>query len=152
MATVLYRKSSGEVYKISLINQPFAAVDQTYWGILTDPPMPDGTDAREKLADGTIGPLRQGGFSKIWDGSEVRNATGAEIAGFETAEAEDNKNADASGALELFKTHPQFRKAFTAFAKVMLAEINGLRAQHGLGARTLKQLQNAMVAAIDKED
>lgn len=152
MATVLYRRSSGEVIKISLINQPFAAVDQTYYGVLTDPPMPDGTDAREKLGDGTLGPLRQVGFSKIWDGSEVRNSTAGEIAGFAGPEIDDINTADAAGALEVLSTHPHFRRAFTAFAKVVMSELNILRAQHGLNPRTLAQLKTAMANAVDKDD
>lgn len=145
--TVLYRINGGEVYKISTNGQTFADRNTAYWGMLTDPSLPDGTNVRDET-----GALRVLGFAKIWDGTDVRNATQAEIDGFVTSEADDDKLQDRDAARDLFQTHPRFRKLLIAFADIIRDEINILRSQHGLPDRTLTQLKNAINNRMSEND
>lgn len=150
--TVLYRLSSNEVVKISQKGQSFSDRNVSYWGVLTDPPLPDGVEVREPLPDGTYGPLKQLGYAKINDAGTVRNATQPEIDGFAAIETDDENQQDADRAIQLFQTHPQFRKLMIAFADIVKGEINTLRAQHSLGDRTLAQLKTAIINRISKDD
>jgi len=120
--TVLYRISGGEVIKVSTNGQAFADRNTTYWGVLTDPTFTDGTEIR----DGNNN-LRVLGFAKIWDSSTVRNATAGEITTFGTSETDDDKLQDRDAAIDLFNTHPRFRKMMTAYADIDKDEINALR-------------------------
>ena len=118
--TVLYRKSSNEVVKISAKGQTFSDRNTTYWGVLTDPTFTDGTECVD--ADFN---LRVLGYSKIQvGGTTVRNATQLEIdtfAGFETA---DENLQDKTGAQDLFKIHPRFRKVFKAMLEEFVSEFD----------------------------
>ena len=91
MTTALYRLSSNEVIKISVKNQQFAERDTAFWGVLTDPTTPDGTNVRNESTD-PPGPLRELGFAKIAEPglNNVRNATQLEIDTFEPAEIDDD--------------------------------------------------------------
>ena len=117
--TVLYRKSSGEVLKISPKGQVFDFIDDTYFAYLTDPSFPDGTANRQKLGDGIISPPRELGWQKIAipSASEVRNATQLEIDGFEAYKVNDDNEQDATGAGDLLDNHKRFRKVFKALLK-----------------------------------
>ncbi len=150
VTTVLYRIYGGEVIKISEKGQLFADRNVAYWGVLTDPPLPDGTDTRNPTDPNVE--LRVLGFAKIWDGSNVRNATQAEIDTFPIAEDADGKLQDKDSAIDLFQNHPRFRKMMVAFADIIKDEINILRAEHGLSARTLTQLKNAIQNRISEND
>jgi len=169
--TVLYRKSSGEVVKISAKGQTFADRNQTYWGVLTDPAFTDGQVCRDENGD-----LRVLGFAKINDTGTVRNATQPEIDGFAAIEDEDENNQDADAAIDLFESHPRFRKMMVAFADILKDEFNLLRqwqmsfkaevaaasnlndlktsvaALPGLPDRTLAQLKTAITNRISKDD
>lgn len=145
--TVLYRINGGEVGKISVKGQLFADRNTTYWGVLIDPSFLDGTDVRDSSEN-----LRVLGFAKIWDGTNVRNATQAEIDSFIVAEDNDDKLQDKDGAIELFQTHPRFRKMMIAFADVLKDEINILRATQSLPDRTLVQLKTAIQDRISEND
>ncbi len=154
--TALFRIQGGEVLKVSLKGQPFDDRDQTYWGVLTDPPRPDGDQVRD-LSGEDPGPLRVLGFAKVNDAGTVRNATQPEIDAFVVAEDEDEKDLDAADATSLLNTHLQFRKAFKALALVMLDEINILRDRHTSGPsplepRTRVQLLAAVSNKVDRED
>ncbi len=149
--TVLYRINGGEVIKISVKEQLFTDRNVTYWAVLTDPSLPDGTDIRNP-ADPINGELRELGFAKMWDGSNVRNAIQGEIDNFPVAEDTDNKLQDKDSAIDLFQNHPRFRKMMVAFADIIKDEINILRAEHGLSARTLTQLKNAIQNRISEND
>lgn len=152
MATALFRKTSGEVVKISLRNQAFADADPTFWGVLTDPAFPDGTDVRDMDTD-PAGPLRVLGFSKrAVPGPIVRNATAPEIALFAPAQADDENQMDADRAGSLFETDPQTRKLFTALMDVARIEVNTLRAEHALAPRTLDDWRTAIRNRISKND
>jgi hypothetical protein len=131
--TVLYRISSNEVGKISLKGQPFSDRNQTYWGVLTDPPLPDGSAVREELPDGSYGPLRQLGYAKINDSGTVRNATQPEIdtfAGFETDDENKQDAEHADGFIDASNptyTHPILRKLLVAQSDIIKDEINIVR-------------------------
>jgi hypothetical protein len=148
MTTVLYRTNGGEVVKISPTDQTFAERDSAYWSVAADPAFPDGIELRE---DGS-GPLRELGFAKIMDGGSCRNATQPEIDGFPAAEAADEALQDRDGARDLFENHPRFRKMMIAFADIVKDEINILRAEHALPARTLNQLKTAMLNRMSEND
>lgn len=122
--TVLYRISSNEVVKISKKGQLFSDRDATYWGVLTDPPFPDGTNLRPEVPDGRLGDLRVLGLAKIWDGTDVRNAAQAEIDSFAPPELDDENIQDSVGARDFLQTHPRFRKIFKALLKRIIAENN----------------------------
>ena len=147
--TVQYRINGGEVIKISLAGQPFTGLPGTevYWGVLTDPPLPDGTVIRDGDEE-----LRVLGFAKINDGGTVRNATQPEIDGWAAQETTDDNLQDRDGAIDLFQTHPRFRKMMIAFADIIKDEINILRATQSLPDRTLAQLKNAIQNRMSEND
>ena len=174
----LYRLSSGEVIKITDRGQTFADRDTNFWGILTDPDLPDGSDVRELLADGTWGPLRVLGYAKIAESgiNTARNAIQAEIDTFAPAQNDDENQMDAAGAVDLFEQHPRFRKLMIAYSDILKDEFNDLRqwitafkvevaAANNLGDlrariatlpdlpdRTLVQLKTAIHNRINKDD
>jgi len=152
MATVLYRVNGGEVIKISPMNQTFDQRDTNYWSVATDPAFPDGTELREDLGNDQLGPLRTLGYAKIMDGGSCRNATQGEIDGFAALETADENLMDREGARDLFQTHPRFRKLMIALSDIIKDEINILRAEHGLPARTLVQLKTAMLNRMSEDD
>lgn len=153
MATALFRKSSGEVVKISLSDQAFLDADPTFWGVLTDPAFPDGTDVRDMDPD-PAGPLRVLGFSKraVPGPPTVRNATAPEIATFAAAQTDDENQMDADRAKQLFEMDPQTRKLFIALMDATRTEVNTLRAEHALPDRTLDQWKTAIRNRISKDD
>lgn len=169
--TVLYRKSSGEVRKISLKGQPFDDADPAFWGVLTDPNFPDGTEDRDP--DGNFRVL---GYAKIWDDPDVRNATQDEINTFAAFQADDENQQAAGRAAEFLSLHPQWRKLLIAFADILVSEFNILRQWEmefknevaaatslanlqsrvatlpDLPDRTLAQLKTAILNRISKDD
>lgn len=124
MTTALYRINGGEVIKISGTDQTWPDRNTTYWGVLTDPSLPDGDQTRD-----IDGPLRELGFAKFADvgGNTVRNAIQAEIDAFAPAQSDDEDLQDAAGASALFLTHPRNRKLMTAFADIIKDEMNIVR-------------------------
>ncbi len=147
--TVLYRKSSNEVVKISNKGQPFADRNKTYWGVLTDPIFVDGTDCRDENWK-----LRVLGYAKIAEpeNNRVRNATQEEIDSFADYQTNDEKAQDRDAAKDFLSIHPRFRKLMIAFADVMRNEINALRSERGLAERTLSQVKNAILNRISEND
>jgi len=152
--TALYRLSSGEVLKISSAGQLFSDRNQSFFGVLTDPGMPDGMSVRDNLPDGTFGPLRVLGFSKIviLESNLFQNATQSEIDTFSSLNVDDDNAQDADRARDLFNVHPQFRKMLVAMADIIRDEINILRTLHGLPDRTLVQFRTAMINRVQKDD
>lgn len=173
MATALYRISSGEVVKISLMDQTWPDRNTTYWGVLTNPSLPDGTEVRDPNGD-----LRVLGYAKYADvgGNTVRNAIQAEIDTYAAAQTDDENQQDADGAESLFITHPRNRKLMTAYSDIIKDELNLCRgwimsfkaevaAAANLGDlqtrvaglpdlpdRTLAQLKTAIQNRISKDD
>jgi len=146
--TVLYRISSNEVIKISTRGQLFDDRDTTFWGVLTDPSLPDGNQVRDNTGE-LPGPLRVLGLAKfaVVGTNTVRNATQTEIDGFAAPETDDDNQQDASRAADLGDIHPQFRKMFKSVSKaavrennIMANRYNELRAQM-LAATSLGDLQ-----------
>ena len=147
--TALYRISSGEVVKISQKGQTFADRNAAYWGVVTNPVLPDGAQVRQPGVDGGLGPLRQLGYAKHYPGigQDIRNATQAEIDAYAAKELDDEKRQDADRVGQLFESHPQWRKVFKALVKRIVgvtndekAQINALRAAL-LAATSLADLQ-----------
>jgi hypothetical protein len=146
--TVLYRISSMEVTDISSTNNTFGGYVQSgEFAVLIDPPLSDGTECRQNNAD-----YRVFGYAKINDSGTVRNATQAEIDTFAPAQIDDRNQRDAGRSLNHLKTDPNLRRIITAFAAIMVSEINILRSEHGLPDRTLSQLKTAIENRISKDD
>ena len=152
--TALYRIRSGEVVKISLKGQPFSDRNPTYWGVITDPILPDGSAVRETLSDGTLGPLRMLGYAKHYPGTgtTISNATQAQIDGYGAAETLDENAQDADRVEGLFTLHPQWRKAFKALLKRIIQVTNAQATQHNAvraqiaSATNLANLQSRIAA------
>jgi hypothetical protein len=156
--TALYRKSSGEVVKISLQGQLFADRNTTYWGVITDPVLPDGHAVRATNPDGTMGPLRVFGYAKHYPltGTTISNATQGQIDTYAAKEADDEQQQDADQVVILFETHPRWRKAFKALVKRIVGvtndektQINAIR-QALLDATSLADLKNLITAKLNK--
>jgi hypothetical protein len=147
--TVLYRISSNEVVDISVIHKTDFSVDLSYYGVLVDPPLTDGAQWLSPAPDYQNGVL---GYAKINDNGVIRNATQAEIDTFQPAELDDRNQNEADQAIDYFQNHKQFRRIMTAFAAILVDEINILRSQHGLPVRTLQQLKTAIENRISKDD
>lgn len=120
MSTVLYRLIGFEVLNISLQDRPFTEADTDYYGVLTDPSMPDGTD--EVDPDGN---LRVLGYAKFADvgTNTVRNATQIEIDAFAAGEQETEQAMDIARAMNLAEIDPIFRKIFKAFLARIIDEV-----------------------------
>lgn len=130
----LYRKNGGKVEGVSSDNTAYAVIDTTFYATVTDPSAPNGSDL---------------GTPKIWDGSAIRNATGPEIATFATALATDTNLSFRALAKQRLQQDLILRKVLQALVAALLTEINTLRAQHSLAARTQTQAINAILANID---
>jgi len=138
MATALYRKNGGEGIKWSAINQPFSEADSNFFGVLTDPLTPDGTDTREPLplvpGQARYGPRRQLGWAKIaipatntW-----RNATQAEIDLFDDAEGQDEQALDAVDARRGFERHPMLARVMWSLIRMLVNNSNQQNARINL--------------------
>jgi hypothetical protein len=137
MAYYLYRINGSGIQGMSVNVDGFGSFDDTYFDVVSDPPTPDGPG---------LDPL------KIWDGSNVRNATVPEIANFTVAEAEDNNLIQRQSAKDYLNIHPTTRKALRSALEIALNEINILRAIHSLPDRTLTQFLNTVDNKIDSGD
>lgn len=122
--TVRYRKSTSEVIKINPAGQVFD-VDE-YWGMLTDPALPDGNQCIDENGD-----LRVLGVAKfaVVGTNTVRNATAGEITTFIDGEEDDLAAQAATEALRLCETDARFRKVVKAIIKRVIAENNLQAAQ-----------------------
>jgi hypothetical protein len=130
MATALGRINGGEIIKYSEINQPFADADSTFYFVMTDPLVPDGTLLRELLpvspGSARYGPPRQLGYAKIGilATNTIRNATQAEIDLFDDAEGLDEQAQDAAQAREQMVRHPLLARSMAALIRRLVATIN----------------------------
>lgn len=124
--TALFRIRGGEVLKISTKGQPFADRNQTYFGVLADPTLPDGASVRERREDGTLGPMRVVGYAQIADsvGNACRLATQAEVDAWPAAEQADDNLLDGERVAQYFTAHPIWRKAFKALLTRILQVTN----------------------------
>ncbi len=150
MATAQYRVSSNEVIKISIPNQIF--IEDTFWGVLTDPILTDGNQVRD-VSGPDVGPLRVLGFAKIAvpGTNTIRNATQVEIDSFQAFEDADDNIKDRDRAGELGTLHPRWRKLVKAILKaavrennIMANRYNELRAEM-LAASSLNNLQTRIL-------
>ena len=147
MTTALYRITSKEVYNISPTDDMFFEESTKYNIVATNVTLPDGA---ETISPG--GYFRVLGYAKILDGTIVRNATQEEINTFLPARTSDKNAKQAEQAKEYFQNDPKFRRVITAFAVILVDEINILRNEHGLPERTLEQLKTAIINRISADD
>ena len=147
MTTALYRISSNEVLKISEADDLFTEFKSSFKEVAENITCPDGTDVISPS-----GERRILGYVKILDGTVVRNATQEEINTFAASETDDDNIRQASEATSYFQQDPKLRRILTAFADIIVSEINILRSEHGLANRTLSQLKTAIINRIDKDD
>lgn len=121
MPTVLYRKNGGEVLKYSPRNQSFAEVDTEFFGVLTDPTTPDGTDIRERVGK-QFGKYRQLGFAKraLPDENRIQNATQEEIDEWDNKEGEDDQAQDAKQAKVQLDNHPLLGRLIRALSRRLI--------------------------------
>jgi hypothetical protein len=128
-----YRKRGGQVLAAS--TDPNNFTDDVYFGVLTNPPTPNGTDLS---------------VPKIWDGTQVRNATAPEIATFASAAAIDQNLIERDQAVAWFTANPVQRKILRGMMAVMVDEINILRQNPTavLSARTQTQGETAVLNKI----
>ena len=145
--TVLYRISSGEVVSISATDKTFPTANLTYFGKLTNPPLTDGTDWLDPSYNRCVL-----GYAKINDGGTIRNATQVEIDTFDPLKLDDRNKQEVDNAKAYFQNDPEMRRILTAFADVLVSEINILRSEHGLADRTLSQVKTAIINRISKDD
>ena len=117
--TVLYRLSSNEVEEITEIAP--ANVDTTYIGILTDPPLTDGTQWLSPAPDYQKRVL---GYAKINDNGTIRNATQNEIDTFAAAAVDDRNKREADRVIDYFQNDYIFRRAMIALIKGIIKEDN----------------------------
>ena len=133
-----YRKSGGYVFAMSGDAASAASwPDDVVFGVLTDPPTLDGVNL---------------GVPKKWDGTDVRDATQTEIDGFPAQRDADELLIDRDQAAKSYTDDPVLRKALVALVKVLVDEINTLRALHSLPDRTLAQAKTAIQNAITNGD
>jgi hypothetical protein len=157
MITVLYRKRSNEVLKISTKGQSFTDVNAALFGVLVDPDLPDGPDNIDVNADHPE--TRVLGFQKIADPdlNLVRNATQEEIDSFENAETIDHDIMDKVFAKVFMNDHPRFKKLMKAVVKVLTEEINAVRREVRLepdldDADVRKRIKDRIKSDFETED
>lgn len=131
--TALYRISSNEVVKISLLGQAFSDRDVAVWGVLTDPILTDGNQAVD--ATGNLRVLGTAKFAVVGSNT-IRNATAPEITAFIAAQTADDNAADSVQATVMAQNHPMWRKVLKAVVKLVVNQLNTLRGQI-IGVQTL---------------
>ncbi len=136
----LYRIIGGEVLGAST-DQSFPDRDQSRFGVLTDPLIPDGKDlAVKKIA--------------LPGSNTVRNATAGEITTMNAALTTEVTETQRLGAKNLLDTVIPQGKYNRALLEIFLSEFNIIRthAALGLAPRTANQLKNAIRNKIDSGD
>lgn len=131
-----YRKNGGEVYSMSVSADEWTP--DTYFGVYE-------TEEKRDLAP-----------SQWCDGSEIRNATDAEIAAFSAASATDGAIMQRAGAKDVVdntgtRNKIPVQRALRGLVELMVSELNTLRALHDLPERTMAQAKTALKNKIDAE-
>jgi hypothetical protein len=136
MAVYLFRINGGQVLGVSIDATAYAGIDTSFFSTISNPPTPNGTDLS---------------IPKIWDGTNLRNATAAEITSFATAATTDANLQARVAAIHRLQTDPIFRKALSAIVDVTVQQLNVLRAAviPALSPITKAQAINAIVNAIN---
>ena len=113
---VSYRISSGEVVNIASveINYPSAM-----FITIVDPTFIDGQEFQDPQGQRLVL-----GYTKIYIGGVVRNATQQEIDGFESARVDGYNQIEADKAKDQFQNDPNFRRAMIAVIKGIIKEDN----------------------------
>ena len=134
----VYRKNGGQVVATVITFGDVAAFcDSTYFAATADePPQPDGNDLS---------------IPKIWDGTNVRNATAAEITAFATAATTDDAIRTRAVGVGTILNDPAFRKIFGALLDLLVNQFNQVRTQPttAFAAITKAQARTAWLNAIN---
>ena len=131
----LYRLSSGEILAHSTEQNPWPDIDSRFFGILSNPTVAADIDLSRPM---------------IWDGSQVRNATQAEVAGFQAAAQNDDNLLQRELVAELFNSdRSTWGKMLRLITLVTLDEVNTLRQQLGLPLLTVDDIRNKARAYLD---
>lgn len=133
MTTFLFRVNGGEVLGISVDPNTYSDLADPFLDSVVNPSTPDG----ENLVP-----------TKIWDLTNVRNATAPEIANFVVAADADQVESDKQDAQDLIELQGVFRRSFKAVILALIEEVNVLRALHSLPPRTLTQAVNSIKEKI----
>ncbi len=131
MAFYLYRINGGEALGMS--TSSYGSLP-TYFAEVNNPTEQDGAGLSPK---------------KIYTGGVLRNATAGEITAFAAAKVADDKAASQLAAKSLLDDGVFSSPVVRGLAELILDEINILRANDGLAARTKTQLINAIKSKID---
>ena len=131
--TYIYRTNGGFVKGMSISADAYATIDTDLFAIVTDPPAPDGDDLVPQ---------------KIFDAGTIRNATPAEITGFDTKLAEDETLEHRRAAKAQLDGQPTFRKINRALITVINDELNLLRAKVAIPDKTPREMLDAVKAEI----
>jgi len=130
----LYRKSSGEVIGASTDEAAF--FESEFFGVVQSEEKIDVAAAR------------------FTDGEQIREATIEEAAKFSEsllADAVAEQKTQAKDAIDLKEQSGFLPRSLRGLAAVLLAEINEMRKDLGMEAKTLENLKTAIKAAIDSE-
>ena len=126
----LYRINGGEVLGVSVDMGAYAGIDAAFYAAIADPPTPDGIDLS---------------VPKIYDGTNLRNASPSEITNFTSARNTDQVLSDRNGAKAWVNTLPVNKKALQGIASVLLDEFN-------LHADKINSILSAVDAASSLND
>jgi hypothetical protein len=107
----LFRKNGGQVTGASVDGAAYTSADTTYFGTVTDPPTPNGTDLS---------------LPKIWDLTNLRTATGPEQTAFVTAAAADANLQARAGAIGRLQTDVILRKILRAIVGLTVQQLNAM--------------------------
>ena len=136
MSVYLFRINGGQVLGVSIDATAYVGIDTSFFATVTNPPTPNGTD----LA-----------VPKIWDGTNLRNATAGEQTSFITAATSDLNLQQRNQAVVRLQTDPIFRKALGSIVDIVVQQLNTLRAAviPPLPTITKAQAITAIVNAIN---
>ena len=134
---VSYRISSGEVVNIASveINYPSAM-----FITIVDPTFIDGQEFQDPQGQRLVL-----GYTKIYIGGVVRNATQQEIDGFESARVDGYNQIEADKAKDQFQNDPNLRRILIALIKGIIREDN----QNRLWIRDFKAAVAASTSLAD---
>lgn len=132
----LYRKSGGQVLGATVDVSAYAGIDATYFATVTDPPQSNGADLS---------------VPKIYDLTNLRDATVPEQAAFVTAAASDLNLQQRAAAINRLQTDPVLRKILRAIVGSTLTAINPVRQNPTTTFAAISQAQaeTAILAAIN---
>ena len=151
--TALCHKITGEVLKISSKGQMFPIRDKEIFEVIESPNLRHGMEVNPPDIDVTR-PFnnRVLGFAKRYSGKEIRNASESEITSWYEQDDKDARKQDKKAAQARLEANPVNRKVNKAFVKLILNEINDLRAAVDLPARDARDLLAQVNSLLSEDD